>query len=140
MSYRPRHFAIQELVYPEIYESRSWRCWELLDERALRSLSAIREKFGPLTVNDWHWGGNYKESGLRSFTTQTGAKLSQHRFGRAFDIKPKEAVIQDVYEYILGHPREFKFISTLENIEATPTWVHFDTRLNQDPGIRIVNP
>lgn len=139
--YRCKHFSIYELVYPEVYHSRGDRCWELLDERALRMLDALRNRFGEIIVNDYQFGGNYKESGLRSFTTSTGAALSQHRFGRAFDCKPKETPLHDMYSYVSTHPSDFPLITTLENIDATASWMHFDVR-NTDisDGIRIVNP
>lgn len=135
-----RSFVIQELVPPDIHAKLGDRAWELLDHRALETLQALRDRFGPTTVNNWHQGGSYKESGLRSFTTSTGAKLSQHRFGRANDCKFKNATPREVFEYVLAHTEEFPHLTTIENVAATPTWFHFDVRLNSKPGIRIVNP
>lgn len=140
MRYRPSNFIIQELVPPSIYQARGERSWELLDARALLSLQALRDRFGPLTVNNWHSGGTYKESGLRSFSTGTGAAYSQHKFGRAFDCKFKNATPRQVCEYVLAHTDEFPHITTIENPDATPTWFHFDVRDHNRQGIWIVNP
>lgn len=137
---KPISFALDELVPPDIYMSRGERAWELLDRYALITLQQLRDKFGPITVNDWHNGGQFKESGLRSFTTTTGAKLSQHRFGRAFDCKPKNVTVREVADYVLAHPGEFPHLTTIENPDATPTWFHFDVRNHDKPGIWIVNP
>lgn len=138
--YRPRHFEIQELVPPEIYDARGEAAWELLDARALATLDRMREFFGPIIVNDWHWGGQYRESGLREPNTSTGARYSQHKFGRAFDCKFRHTTPLAVYGHILAHQDDFPYLTTLEDIEATPTWLHFDVRLNPESGIRIVRP
>lgn len=138
--YRPKHFILQELVPPDIHVSRGEAAWELLDPRALITLDQLREEFGPTTVNNWHAGGSYSESGLRSFSSLTGAKLSQHRFGRANDCKFKLCTPREAYEYILKNSEKFQFLSTLEDIEETPSWLHFDVRNNSSPRIRIVKP
>lgn len=138
--YRPQHFALHELVPPSIYRSRGERAWELLDPRALITLDQLRDRLGPITVNDWYWGGQYNESGLRSLTTKTGAKLSQHRFGRADDCKFADATPREVADYVLAHADEFPYLTTIEDPDATPTWFHFDVRNHDKRGIWIVNP
>jgi len=138
--YRTKHFQLHELVPPDIYESRGSRAWELLDAPALVTLDQLRERFGRTRVNDWWWGGRFKESGLRSFTTSTGAALSQHRFGRAFDCKFDGITPREACDYVLAHPDEFPYLTTIENPDATPTWFHFDTRNHHKAGIWIVNP
>jgi hypothetical protein len=116
------------------------RAWELLDLRALQTLQALRDKFGPLTVNNWHTGGAFKESGLRSFNTGTGAQFSQHKFGRAFDCKFKGGTPREVAAYVMMHADEFPLLTTIENPDATPTWFHFDVRSHNKEGIWVVNP
>lgn len=138
--YKPRWFETHELVYPEAWIERGDKALELMDDRILKTADDLRDRFGKITVNNYEWGGQYKESGLRSFTTVTGAKWSQHRFGRAIDCKFAYSAPEEVYDYIRANPEEFPGITTLENIEATPTWLHVDCRCNQVPGIRIVNP
>lgn len=140
MGFRPKNFALYELVPPEIYESRGERAWELLDVRILMSLQTLRDRVGRIVVNDWWWGGRFKESGLRSFTTATGAALSQHRFGRAIDAKPADVTPREAADYVLAHPDDFPYLTTIENPEATPTWLHMDCRNHGQAGIWIVNP
>lgn len=140
MGYRCTHFRLEELVPPGVFAARGEAAWELLDPAALVTLDALRTHFGPIVVNNWHDGGAYKESGLRSFTSTTGAVWSQHRYGRAFDVKAAQATPQEVYEYILAHPDSFPHLSTLEDIRYTATWVHFDVRNNSQAGIRVVIP
>ncbi len=140
MSYRPLHLKLQELVDPGIYGARGERAWELLQPSALRTLDLLRDKFGPITVNNWHNGGAHKESGLRRFDTTTGAVWSMHRYGGAFDCKFQKTTARQVYDYVLAHPDEFPELTTVENIDATPTWFHFDVRNHDKAGIWVVNP
>ena len=140
MIYRPRHFGLQEIVSSEIFEARGERAWELLDVYALVTLDQLREHFGPISINDWHWGGKFQYSGMRPFVGGVGAVWSMHRFGRAFDCKPKETTPQEMHAMILAKPEKFPHIRVLEAIEATPTWVHWDTRNHTRSEIWVVNP
>lgn len=138
--YRPKHFDLRELVPPDVYAARGEAAWELLEPRGLVLLDALRDQFGPCTVNDWHRGGRFKESGLRDPVTGVGARLSQHKRGAAFDCKFKDASPRNVYDYLLANPDEFPELTVLEDIESTPTWVHVDVRPANWTGIRIVRP
>jgi hypothetical protein len=140
VSYRPRHFELYELVPRDVFEARGLAAWELLDDRALVTLDALREKFGACVVNNWRDGGPYHESGLRSFDTATGARYSQHRFGRAVDCKFSGATPREVFDYVVAHAAEFPLLTTLEDVNDTPTWLHFDVRNNAGSGVRIVKP
>ena len=139
-TYRPKHFGLRELVGPDLYMARGEAAWELLDPRGLAVLDALRDKWGPVTVNDWHVGGGFSQSGLRDPVTGIGARLSQHKSGRAFDCKFKDTTPQAVYAYLLENADEFPGLTTLEDIAATPTWLHFDVRAANWAGIRVVKP
>jgi len=138
--YKPKYFDIEELVSPEIFSVRGQRAWELLDTYALVTLDQLRERFGKIRINDWHWDGQFKYSGLRPEGGTTGNWWSQHRFGRAFDCKPKDITPQEMHAAILATPDKFPHIRALEAIVATPSWVHFDCRNHERPGIWVVNP
>lgn len=90
---RKNHFGIHEFIYPSLFEryaksgtqNRLWRC---LDPDMVESCNRIRDFVGsPVTVNTANTGGRFSLSGLRPFNTTVGAKLSQHKFGRAADCK-----------------------------------------------------
>jgi hypothetical protein len=137
---RCKYFAIEELVPPEVHSLLGDQAWDLFDPSALLTLDALREEFGPLRINNWHIGGTYKESGYRLSTSPTGAPQSKHKLGQAFDLKPSRITPRELYDGILATPKRWPLLTTLENIEHTPTWVHFDVRANPSEGIRIVNP
>lgn len=120
------HFLIVEFVPPEIWnqfgESSSW----FVDPRIVDACEKIRVYFNkPVTVNNWHLQGQYKESGFRMPSTTTGATLSQHRFGRACDIKVKGISPEEVRDAIRMNWKSFG-VTTIE--KDTPTWTHIDVR------------
>jgi len=140
--YRPKFFEIEELVYPEMVQS-NWgaNLWLAFDAHALVTLDRLRERYGPIVVNDWATGGRFKYSGLRPMDCTEGAALSQHKFGRAFDCKPRYAAAADVRSEILAHPWDpaFEFITRIEDFPGMG-WVHFDVA-NHDKknhGIAVV--
>lgn len=140
MGYRCQYFKIQELVHPDIYKAWGDRSWEFLDPRILQTADQLREYFGPITINDWHEGGSHIDSGLRPFGDATGAAMSQHKFGRALDLKFKNTTPLGAYSIIMAMPSRFPLITTFEDVNKTVTWLHVDVRNNPDAGIRIVQP
>lgn len=139
-TYRTKHFELRELVDEAIYVERGDRAWELLQPGALITLDKLRDVFGPIVVNDWAKGGHHREAGLRLPMTSTGAKWSMHKFGGAFDPKFRNASPKEAFDYILAKPQEFPFITTLEDVEKTITWLHFDVRNHSKLGIWVVEP
>lgn len=123
--YKCAHFRIEELVPQHVFEDRGQQAWMLLDSAALIALDALREKFGPITVNNWVWGGDRQWSGLRTAQSPFGSQYSQHRFGRAFDCLFRDTTAEEARQYILANPCEFPLITSME---LGTSWLHFDTR------------
>lgn len=146
MSYRPKYFQLHEVVPPDVIQARGEKAWELMDERILRGADWIRSKFGRVVINGKFGGKVFIESGLRNPLTATGARFSQHKFGRALDLKFLDATPKQVYDYILANQPEAREngITTVENIAFTSGWCHIDCRLLPesfpDNGILVVNP
>ena len=143
MTYRPKHFKLAELVDPHFLTMPGDEVWAMLDDNALRAIDGLRELFGPLLIN----GRGYTESGLRRPDTKTGAKMSQHKAGKAFDLKPlqKGVTVRMIYDWIIANQSEAYAlgIRRVEDIAHTPTWLHIDSK---DTGkewadkIQIVKP
>jgi hypothetical protein len=132
MSYRPKYFALNEVVYPGAIQARGEQAWQLMDDRILRGADWLREKFGPCVINGKFGGKGFTESGLRDPFTNTGAKFSQHKFGRALDLKFMKVTCTEVYDYIIRNPTEARAngITTVEDIRDTKgQWLHVDCRL-----------
>ena len=143
---KSKYFSIQELVPPAIYEQFGERSWQFIDPRAGAVLDAIRELVGTsVTINTWNSDGDNVvdphekfESGFRMPETKTGGKLSQHKFGRGFDLRAKFILKNGVlvplanYEDFRNLIRyNFEYLNSLglTTIEKdTPTWLHIDLR------------
>ena len=146
MSYRPKYFALNEVVHPGAIQALGERAWTLMDERILRGADWLRELFGPCTINGKFGGKGFTESGLRDPFTKTGAPFSQHKFGRALDLKFHNVTCKEVYDYIIRNPGDAREngITTVEDIAFTNSWLHIDCRLLPESfpenGVLVVKP
>lgn len=155
-----KYFGIHELVYPSLYKEyeklgKLDTLWYAFDDRLLITLDALREAFGPIIVNDWKNGGQFRESGLRDMSTTTGAKLSQHKFGRAADAKFKNISAEKVrikmkelglFDTPMPSPElmekddpryPFRYIRCIEWADDM-SWFHFDVRNGHGPNDTIM--
>lgn len=123
--YKCTHFNIKELVDEKTYSARGEKAWALLDDRALKTLDILRDKFGSITVNDWSWGGPNQWRGLRTPDSKYYSTYSQHVHGKAFDCIFKEHTAEEVRTYIKEHRDEFPLITSMED---NVSWLHFDVR------------
>ena len=127
MLYKCRYFEIQELVPIEVYRNRGERAWQLLQTVALIALDKLRDRYGPITVNNWYWHGPREWSGLRTTDSPYYSPYSQHTFGRAFDCIFERVTAEEVRRGILDNPNDNAFAS-ITAIELGVSWLHFDTR------------
>ncbi len=138
-----KHFDLRELVNPEIFNHPAIgeRALDFININAVPTLEVLRGEFGPITINDWSTGGNYKNSGLRSPNSGVGAPLSAHRFGTGFDPKFKDHEAEYVYFHILNNQDKYPFIRRMENAEITKTWLHIEISTNKrEDDIIVFNP
>lgn len=139
MSYKCKHFALHELVSREIYESvpesQHWKIWIALDDRILRAIDILRDELGPITINNWFWGGNRNNSGLRDSSSPYYSKWSQHSWGRAVDMIFKNMDATTARSRIKKLIRQgkmkkaglsFTFEEKMRGKEIS--WVHMDAR------------
>lgn len=148
-----KYFKLQELVPNHIYNLRGEKAWELLDQRALLTLQWLREQLGECVVNNWHVGGQYSQSGLRThefhqqdgITNMKDAKIkmndsmSQHKYGRAFDCKFKRYTADQAREWIKEnwHKSGLPWAITLEE---DVSWLHFDVRTQPENKVYTFKP
>lgn len=131
MAYKCKHFKIHELVPEHIVRTRGEAAWELIDDRLAMTLDALRESLGKsITVNNYHWGGNRRWSGLRTAGYYASLQayensLSQHKYGRAADFIVAGMDANAVREHIYANKHKFPYISF---VEVDITWVHIDVR------------
>ena len=144
-----RYFDIKEFVDQRTWGIRGVKAAELIDPKIVAICDLIREKTGlPVTVNNWHFAkpGDtvYKASGYRAIWEKVGGQLSQHRCGRAADVKVKGLIPLRVFQIINANKAEFEDLglTTVEDLKFTPTWLHIDCRprLDGSTGFKIVKP
>lgn len=132
------NFYLNEFVSKEIYAQWGDKSIWFLDKRLFLLSQFFRDRFGVTTINN----DQYNYSGFREPECKVGAKLSQHRFGRAMDLKFKNATAQEVYKDVIENYDLYKKfgLTTVENIDKTPTWLHCDLRNTNQEELLIVNP
>lgn len=133
--YQCEHFKIQELVPPQVYKDRGDKAWELLDERALRSIDSLRNDYGTCIINNWSYGGQRMWSGLRTSESPYYSKYSQHSFGRAFDCIFSKVSAEQIRQDIINARRFYPYVSAME---LNTNWLHVDCR--NTVKIKVFNP
>jgi len=116
--------------------------FNLVDSKLVVVAQWLRDTLGKsVTINNYATGGKYKESGLRSLTTTTGAKKSAHKEGKAIDIKVSGMTAKEVFDFCLNKQIELYAmgIREIEDNRYTPTWTHLSTRGNW-LAIKIIKP
>ena len=138
------NFYLQEFVDEGTYASWGDSCIWFVDPRIITLAQFIRERLGkPCTINNWHGGGKFQYSGFRPPKCTVGASLSQHRFGRAIDLKVKGMTADEVRSHIEEHwflYHKATALSTIEDGNDAPSWCHIDIRTTGMDELKIVKP
>jgi len=137
------HFLLQEFVPEELFQQFGSRATWFIDRRIVAIAELIWTRFAkPVTVNNWHIGGTFQNRGFRTPSTTVGAKLSQHRFGRAIDVNVSGKDPQEVYYDIIKTFSIYQGagVTTVEDVEFTSGWTHLDCRDTGSKQLLIVKP
>ena len=144
------NFDIRELVHPDIFGICGMRSKAYINPFLPITLEAIKkhlteqlsgDKEESVTVNNWIWGGDKIDSGLRMPNGTVGSKLSGHKFGAAADTKYKHHTPHEVFDFIIANQDLFPYINRMEDITATPTWNHIEVGSEKRVGnIYIFKP
>ena len=129
--HKSKFFDVREFVDEKTWNTFGVKAAWQVDPKIIKVANLLRKLTGSaLTVNDWSWGGNYDSSGYRSIFDDTGADYSQHRAGRAGDFKSDTHTVEEMFELVQKNKKAFlrAGLTAIENIEATPTWLHLDVR------------
>jgi hypothetical protein len=137
-------FDVREFVDEKVWNALGVKSAWLIDPNIVRIADIVRKlSNSDVTVNNWHIGGNYKSSGYRGIWDSTGATMSQHRCGRASDLKVKGLSPVQILHLIMANKSEFisAGLTVIEDVADTPTWLHVDCRPRlDDTSILIVKP
>lgn len=133
--YKCKHFKIEELVPPELFEkykNEQYKLWWVFNHDTLYVADRLREDYGPMTCNDWLWNGERTMSGIRFLIEEDieiGAELSQHKFGRALDLIPKNVHPDEIRKDIRNQKKPY--MEKIRAIETNISWLHYDMRNNK---------
>jgi len=125
--YTCKYFRIEELVPRDVFNVRGNASWELLDEKILITIDRLRKRYGPMTINNWVWGGDRMWSGLRTSDSPYYSRFSQHSFGRAVDVLFKNITAEEVRQDILNNKNDEAF-EYINSFESNVSWLHIDVR------------
>ncbi|TAJ71168.1 MAG: hypothetical protein EPO45_20325 [Sphingobium sp.] len=137
-----KNFVLQEFVYPEAFAKHGADAIDFIDKKLIDIAEFIRTKIGvPITINNWHTGGQFKESGLRNPNTTTGAKLSQHKLGKAIDTKAKGYDGQKWYDFVKANSKALYDLGVrrIEHKSLATTWLHIDLKEHGKKCIQVVD-
>lgn len=139
-------FDIREFVPEATWKRHGRKSIRFIDPKVIAIAQHLRDLTNaPVVINNWDNYSlvKYEFSGYRPPTTRIGAKESQHRFGRAIDVKVGGMKTRDVYNLVMAHSGEFLKLglTTIEDVEFTPTWLHLDCRnIGDKKELLIIKP
>jgi hypothetical protein len=158
------NFDVREFVSPDVYNKFGSNSIWFVDKRIVDIAEFYKSFFFEyykkrngdslksvsIVVNNWHYGGHRKWSGLRTPDCGIGASMSQHKFKSGFDceiiLKFKdgckvEANYIEIHKAIQDNEELFlsKGVTTVEDVKIATGWLHTDIRWIKDQTkIKIV--
>jgi len=133
----------------EFIDSKTYKKWGdasiwFIDPRIIQVAQFIRTRHNKaVTINGTLNGHTYNYSGFDPpGGYRKASSLSQHRFGRAVDLKFSGMTVQEAYKDIMDNQDIYLKIglTTVENIKFTKSWLHLDIRETRMDTIKVVNP
>lgn len=129
-------FDVREWVDQRTWEALGPQSASLIDPRIVHVADQLRiDTDAPLIINNWHFRKRnerlYDSSGFRAVWDRTGGQLSQHRRGFAADLKSKTHTPAQLQALIVARANKYLELglTTMENLQYTPTWLHCDCRV-----------
>jgi hypothetical protein len=144
--YNPKYFAAYELLPEQNYAELAQHIPHIFDDRILRLADFIREEIArPAYINTWAISkakevfGYLQYAGYRPFDCPDGADMSQHKFGRALDIKfmylsdlPYRRRVEEynaIRDWLTTNQENFPVLrDCLRCLEYDIDWLHIDCR------------
>jgi hypothetical protein len=142
-----KNFILQEFIDPVTWKEYGNSSLWFIDRRVILIAQKLRDKFGkPITINNWDSGGTEGLSGYRPPDANIGGFKSQHKFGRAADLKIYGMPLNGANELrdeITKHFNDIYYplgLTVIENGNYAKDWCHFDCRWTGLSSLFIVNP
>lgn len=137
-------FSIEEFVPREIFNLYGVKSTWFINQGVVVSMIYLRKYFdAPITINNWHSGGNFQNRAYRVPNSPVGAKFSQHKLAKAIDFNVQGLTSDEVAKKIIDNWDEIRLnvaFTTLEDPAFTKGWTHLDTRYTFSDKLLIVKP
>jgi hypothetical protein len=141
------NFYLDEFIDPVTYNKFGYKSQRYIRQEVINIAQLLRDFTGlSITINNWATGGAYKESGLRNFTTSTGATYSAHKFGAAADLKIGQLNSFEMADIVIDNYEIFKGagLTRIEDAKYTigksRSWLHFDVLWTGQDELQIIKP
>jgi hypothetical protein len=134
MILKPKHFSLEELACPHIYDKYGELAWGFFDPRLLIILDVIRDALNkPIYINDWQIHGSSSQSGFRCIQCGIVKKaiadkvlyVSAHMEGQAVDCHVQGMTAEEVRQWLVQNESILPYPIRLE---SDVNWVHCDVR------------
>lgn len=124
--YVPKHLIIQEIVPRDLYDmfKDPAQLFALFDEQVLMGADWLRNRYGTMTCNNWHLGGEFKWSGFRTTESPYYSQGSMHSVGKALDLKFSKISAEEIRADL----RKLEYVPHITRIEDGVSWLHIDTK------------
>lgn len=139
------YFSIKELVSKKVYRKYGERAWRFIDIKLLHTLLVIRiELDRAIIINNWHYGGKFKQRGLRtnmsyivlSYIKKAKIYVSGHVLGKAIDFNVKGMTSLEFRNWIKENEHILPYKIRLEKLKGGKFmfWVHLDVISEEKNG------
>lgn len=131
-----QYFDLEEIVREDVliqYGRNTNLLLSRFDPRLLETMVLIRKELGPITINDYAWGGSLDERGLRDndgpmVKSKGRPYLSAHVLGAAFDFDVEGMTANEVRAWLKENANRLPYKIRLERKYNGHyiSWVHLD--------------
>lgn len=137
------YFRIEELVCLHVYNRFKEKSLDFIDYKLKETLLVIREKLDrPIYINNWIWGGNKSQRGLRCNVCALAKEktmlnknyLSAHVLGKGVDFTVKGMTAEEVRQWLQKNQILLPYPI---RVESDVTWVHVDVLEYRQSGDKI---
>jgi hypothetical protein len=155
--YTPKYIRPHELVPKHIYEHAKKlgnlsKIYFLFNPVVLLTCDLLRKRYGPITINNWQYGGGLQYRAWRPFDCTQGAAFSLHKSGNAIDANFKNATAEEIRQEMLkdgANKKGYRSNTKLAHFEhihrvehrlkgKAISWFHFDIGNMYDPEGSII--
>ena len=132
MSKLTDYFRVEEWVCPDVYKRFGEQSIKFIDSRLQETVLVIREYLGlPMYINNWVWGGDKTQRGLRcnlcqivkDKTEDEVVYLSPHPLGKGVDFNVKGMSAEEVRQWLQKNQILLPYPI---RVERKVSWVHID--------------